>query len=220
MDGKCCLDPRQKMHKKTCYANLMAEKTKRKLEFIVHKMNDFEFIYKVEIYHAINALVGMCNDGVVNEWYYLSKQEKLNMANNLLMFYIQRDEELSQKHRFEYQVPDSKKNKYFSEFLVGLVDSCLGSWRNEPYVRCLRCGEIIKNNNRRNRKYCSSCSGYRRIGYLELICPDCGRLFGVDTPNNRQYRCIDCQNEANKVSQRERARRYRERKRNAINEKE
>lgn len=220
MDGKCCLDPRQKMYKKTCYANFMAEKTKRKVEYIALKMEEFEFTYQTPIYDAIRVLVNMYNDGVKNQWHCFSKRKKIGVADRLLMFWIQQNKELSQKHQYEYQVPDSKKNKYFSEFLVGLVDSCLGSWRNEPYVRCLRCGEIIKNNNRRNRKYCSSCSGYERIDYLELICPDCGRLFGVDTPNNRQYRCIDCQNEANKVSQRERARRYRERKRNAINEKE
>jgi len=216
MNGKCCLDPRQKMYKKTCYADFMAEKTKRKLKFIVHKMDNFEFTYEMQIYDAINHLVDMCNNEIVDEWYHLSKREKIDMANKLLMFYVQRNKKLSQKHQYEYQIPDSKKNKYFSEFLVGLVDSCLGAWRNEPYVRCLRCGEVIENNSRKNRKYCTSCSGYIRKEYVELKCPDCGRLFYVDTPNNRQYRCIDCQNEANKVSQRERARRYRERKRNAI----
>lgn len=111
---------------------------------------------------------------------------------------------------------DSTVNTYCT-LIVALLNTCLNSWRNEDYVRCLRCGEVFKNNKQHNRKYCDNCRGYQRKIYIWRTCPDCGDDFIVTLPNNRQYRCPDCQKDADKLAARQRAKKYRERKSHAIN---
>lgn len=210
MFDDCCLNHYHKMYKKVCYVDTVAKKIKRKSDFVVNELATLQKTYCDDISFAIKNITDE------NDWIFLSKKEKMAAAYDYLMHWVK----LNKKAVPAYEVPDVKKNERYTKFLVAVVDSCLGSWRNEPYVRCLRCGEVVKNNSRRNKKYCSLCSGYKRKEYIERICPNCGRLFAVKTPNNRQYRCMECQNQVNKVSHRERAKRYREKKRDAINSKE
>ena len=111
-------------------------------------------------------------------------------------------------------------NKMFIEFcttIVALLNTYFNAWRNEDYVRCLCCGKIFENNKQHNRKYCDDCRGYQRKNYVWRTCPDCGEEFKVQTPNNRQYRCPECQRDADKLAARQRAKKYRERKNHGIN---
>lgn len=61
----------------------------------------------------------------------------------------------------------------------------------EDYIRCQKCGTIIKNY-RNSNKYCKSCGQYQPIEIKTLICVDCGNEFNVDSRNNQSTRCSKC----------------------------
>lgn len=97
---------------------------------------------------------------------------------------------------------------------MAFLNTVFGAWRNEPYVKCMRCGTVIKNNSRHNRKYCDWCKGYQKKKYLkEKVCVDCGEELEIlNNMNNRQIRCDCCQQKADKEYARIRAKNYRDRK--------
>lgn len=111
----------------------------------------------------------------------------------------------------------------FSEIkvVVAILNCYFSAWRDEQYIRCVGCGELIKNSKQRNRKYCDNCkvNSRKTNNKSEILktCIDCRVKFYPNS--NREVRCIDCQIKANKAAARERARRYRERKRNGLGSK-
>lgn len=60
----------------------------------------------------------------------------------------------------------------------------------EDYIRCQKCGSIIKNY-KNNNKYCKDCGKYQPIETKTIICIDCGKEFEIDS-SSRKIRCDDC----------------------------
>ena len=95
---------------------------------------------------------------------------------------------------------------------TAMINTYFNCWRNDEYIRCARCGKIVNNSKQRNRRFCEDCIGYQKKDNTYGYCVECGEEFFRES--NNQYRCSLCQKQADKLSARERARRYRERKRN------
>ena len=62
----------------------------------------------------------------------------------------------------------------------------------ENYIRCAECGKLVKNNKFGNKKYCPSCASYNPQELKRVECVDCGKIFFVNSLNNRTCRCNDC----------------------------
>ena len=103
-----------------------------------------------------------------------------------------------------------------TKLFLAVANCYFSAWRDEEYIQCAKCGDLIKNSKQRNRKYCEKCNNKHKTMYEEKIkyCIDCGCEF--EAFHNREVRCIDCQIKANKAAARKRAKRYRERKRNGL----
>lgn len=87
------------------------------------------------------------------------------------------------------------------------------NWKNNGgYDRCETCSRLFRKN--KYRKYCYECSKYIHVGDKMIVCVDCGKEFSVDSRNQNKRRCDVCQqkrnDDLNRVSSRERMRRYRE----------
>lgn len=67
----------------------------------------------------------------------------------------------------------------------------------EDYIRCSKCGTIIKNY-RNSNKYCKTCGQYQPIETKTVTCVDCGKEFSVDARNMKKIRCDDCQKQYRK----------------------
>jgi len=78
----------------------------------------------------------------------------------------------------------------------------------ENYIRCERCGLLVKGNKKRNKKYCNKCAGYLKVGMKTVVCVDCGEEFEVDSRNMKKIRCDECQKEYDRKLKIERNRRY------------
>lgn len=85
----------------------------------------------------------------------------------------------------------------------------------ENYIRCEKCGDIIKNY-RNSNKYCKRCAKYQPIVTKTLICCDCGKAFEVDARNVKKIRCDNCQNNQKNVKTKERVNKYRKIKNNNV----
>lgn len=60
----------------------------------------------------------------------------------------------------------------------------------EDYIRCQKCGSIIKNY-KNNNKYCKVCGKYQPIETRTIICVDCGKEFKINS-SSRRIRCDNC----------------------------
>lgn len=60
----------------------------------------------------------------------------------------------------------------------------------EDYIRCQKCGSIIKNY-KNNNKYCKDCGKYQPIETKTITCIDCGKEFEIDS-SSRKIRCDNC----------------------------
>ena len=207
-EGNCCFYANARMIKKRCYIDTIAEKLNIKPQTVIARCN------------SLLGKMGLDNFSFIpttKEYGWIDKKEWQNMSNN------QRIQEI-----------DYILNYLFSRFwsddfmdvdpptlpeikiVVAILNCYFSSWRDEEYITCACCGQIIKNSKQRNRKYCDICKVKHKPFYEDKmkICIDCGCEF--EACHNREVRCIDCQINANKASARERAKRYRERKRNGL----
>lgn len=93
------------------------------------------------------------------------------------------------------------------------------SWKNGGvgYVHCEFCGKMIKQSKSNPKRFCKDC--IEVVGDVPdhmkvIVCVDCGQLVYVPTLNTKTCRCEECQNkvdaELNRISSRERMKRYRE----------
>lgn len=196
-NGRCLLDANSRMIKKRCYIDTVAEKLKIKQKTVVNRSNNFVKKYGIDF-----SLIASVDK---DYWLKMSNRQRIT------------DIKCNLEH-FAKCTNATVTNEDIKLFLA--VANCFFSaWRDEEYTHCAKCGELIKNNKQRNRKYCSECNNKQKPIYEEKIkyCIDCGCKF--EAWHNREVRCIDCQINANKASARERARRYRERKRNGLESK-
>ena len=103
-------------------------------------------------------------------------------------------ENLSVRLKF---VNNESENKLFISDFRELGREYL-KYCGENYIRCERCGLLIKGNKKRNKKFCDGCAGYLKIQTKTVICIDCGKEFEVDSRNSKTTRCVVCQSEKNK----------------------
>lgn len=195
-NGKCLLDRNKRMIKKKCYIDTISEKLKIKPITVVDMCNSFIAKYGIEDFSFIDT-IGK------SYWMEMSNSKRKNDIKYNLEYWALRDKIAVTTNDIEICL--AVANCYFS------------AWRDEEYITCANCGKIIKNSKQRNRKYCDKCKSNHNFKDTELIikkCIDCGCRF--EAWHNREVRCIECQIKANKASARERARRYRERKRNGL----
>lgn len=202
----CTMEPRRKMYKKNCYLSAVSEKTKIKPEKIIQLLD--ELADELGNNFSSNLVPIFSN----LDWVQKTEQERKSMAEDFIKYW-----QTKRKKWDKAYIPDtSRKISEYCSLIVAIVNTCLGTWRNEQYVPCLRCGEIFENSKQHNRKFCEKCTGYQKRTSIERECIDCGESFFIHPPNNRQQRCDCCQADANKESARLRAKRYRERKNHGI----
>lgn len=210
-DGKCLLDANSRMIKKKCYIDTVAKKLKIKQQTVVVRcnsvlrkigMDNFSFIPKTKEGGLFSK----------EEWVILSNAQRIQEINYILYYLSNR---LSDYTFTDVDLPTFSEIKV----VVAILNCYFSAWRDDEYIHCAKCGKLIKNSKQRNRKYCSQCNNKQKTIYEKKIkyCIDCGCKF--EAWHNREVRCIDCQIKANKASARERARRYRERKRNGLESK-
>lgn len=215
---KCLFDANSRMIKKRCYIDTLSEKLKIKPETVVERCNNFvskfgfgnfsflqKEIVRVESRYAAGSYQ-------MKEVGWINKEEWLTMSNR------QRTEEIKmalESLRNNNSIVTTEDVK----IVVAVANCYFSAWRDEEYIRCAKCGKLIKNSKQRNRKYCDNCKDRHKKFFEDKIkiCIDCGCEF--ESWHNREVRCIDCQIKANKVASRERAKRYRDKKRNGLGKK-
>lgn len=193
-NGKCLLDANSRMIKKRCYVDTITEKLNIKSDTVVNRVNNFVNKYGIDF-----SLIASVDK---DYWLKMSnRQRRTDIKCNLE--YFAKDTNVTVTNE-DVKLFLSVANCYFS------------SWRDEEYIPCACCGQIIKNSKQRNRKYCNDCTVKHKPYYKDKIktCIDCGCKF--EPWHNREVRCINCQIKANKSASRERAKRYRERKKESV----
>ena len=192
----CPFERRNKMFSRKCYVDYIAEKMnitpkvflKRCWNYVVKYESDFP---DINIYMELES----------------ERSCWLEMSNR------EREEYIADDFKWWLKKIGKSENDYRKsegQLYAAMINTYLNCWNNEEYIKCARCGEVIKNSKQRNRRFCEFCIGYQRKYIDYSICVECGEEFEKET--NNQYRCYLCQKEADKAAARERARRYRERK--------
>ena len=77
------------------------------------------------------------------------------------------------------------------------------------FIRCEKCGKLVKDNKYKKRKYCNDCSTYIPQNTKLVECVDCGKSFIVSSKNTKTCRCEDCQNKKNSKDSAIRMRKHR-----------
>lgn len=197
-NGRCLLAGNNRMIKKRCYIDSITEKLKIKQETVVERCNTVLQKYGIWNFSFIETIDK-------DYWLSMSNSQRLTDIRFNLDYYA--DRENATITNDDIKILYAVANCYFS------------AWRDDEYIHCAKCGKLIKNSKQKNRKYCDKCKDKHKTFYEDKIkiCIDCGCKF--EAWHNREVRCIDCQINANKAAARERARRYRERKRNGLESK-
>ncbi len=199
----CCrLDSHHKMHSGKCYIDELIRRRTTNPQNILDICYDIETDIGIEVYDIATEM-----HKPQRNWDFMNQPQKRNAIKNMIRWYIS----LNRKNDKSYIAPLEKVIKRYTELLVEICDCAFNTHRNGVMVKCLRCGALMPNNKQHNRKYCDNCRGYEPLFTIRKICPDCGKEFNVDTPNNRQFRCDECQTKANKEQTRLRVQKYRER---------
>lgn len=81
------------------------------------------------------------------------------------------------------------------------------------FIRCADCGILSRGNKTGTKKYCRNCTTYTPVQTKSIKCIDCGKVFDVNSKNNKTCRCNECQTvrniNLNRVASKERMRKYR-----------
>lgn len=196
-NGKCLLDANSRMIKKKCYIDTVAEKLNIKSETVANRVNNFVSKYGIDF-----SLIASID---IDYWRKMSNRQRITDVKRNLEYYA----------KFTNVTITNEDIKIF----IAVANCYFSAWRDEEYISCAKCGKLIQNSKQRNRKYCDKCKDKHKTFYENKIkiCINCGCKF--QSWHNREVRCIDCQIKANKASARERAKRYRERKRNGLENK-
>lgn len=196
-NGRCLLAGNNRMIKKRCYIDTIAEKIKIKPETVVKRCNTFLQKYGIDF----SLIASIAKD----YWLKMSNRQRITDIKCNLSYFAKRT--------------DVTVTNEDTKLFLAVANCFFSAWRDYEYIHCAKCGELIKNSKQKNRKYCDKCKDKHKTFYEDKIkiCIDCGCEF--EAWHNREVRCIDCQINANKAAARERARRYRERKRNGLGSK-
>jgi len=194
-----------KMYKKSCYIKEIMQKMNLSAEKFFKKLLALDSISWIDMPSYVHLLG--------NGWKTYGTNHKKYVIEDFLRKCISRNEKNSIKNHKEYVMPEDKDIKKSAKFLAEVLDVILDADRNAEIVPCIGCGKMMQNSKQRNRLYCDKCKREkRRQQGRELTCTECGETFNVWSKNNRQYRCDWCQMIADKESARERAKRYRDKK--------
>ena len=193
----CYFDPADKMFNRKCYVDYIAEKMKITPRLLLKRCK--KFLYKYGWHYIFNVKYYR-----YDYWIDLSGREREKYVSEYLKWCLLKNP-LKKEQPDEYCKSDG-------QLYVAMINTYLNCWLNEDYIHCARCGKIIKNSKQRNRRFCEDCIGYQKKDNTYGFCVECGSEFIRES--NNQYRCSLCQKQANKLYARERARKYRERKRN------
>lgn len=225
----CCIDRNTKMNHRKCYIDFLTVKMKKKPKEIIMLWN--QCIQGTDL--MLEHIKSWFSDDFFHEeparpnWVAMTQTEKkASVADGLLFFHNNHISYLSIHQQQERDIcnqfwSDDEFDKYV-DLAVAFLDTVFGSWRNEPYIRCMRCGNVIENNSQHNRKHCDNCKGFQKLKYLkEKTCVDCGERLEISSNmNNRQIRCGCCQQKVDKEHARIRAKNYRDRKKSRYQLKE
>lgn len=196
-NGRCLLAGNNRMIKKRCYIDTIAEKIKIKPETVVKRCNTVLQKYGIDF----SLIASMDKD----YWLKMSNRQRITDIKCNLSYFAKRT--------------DVTVTNEDTKLFLAVANCFFSAWRDYEYIHCARCGKLIKNSTQKNRKYCDKCKDKHKTFYEDRIkiCIDCGCKF--EAWHNREVRCIDCQIKANKASARDRARRFREKKRNGLERK-
>lgn len=196
-NGRCLLAGNNRMIKKRCYIDTIAEKIKIKPETVVERCNTVLQKYGIDF-----SLIASIDK---DYWLKMSNRQRITDIKCNLSYFAKRT--------------DVTVTNEDTKLFLAVANCYFSAWRDDEYIHCAKCGKLIKNSKQKNRKYCDKCKDKHKTFYEDKIkiCIDCGCKF--EAWHNREVRCIDCQINANKAAARERARRYRERKRNGLESK-
>lgn len=189
----CYFDPADKMFNRKCYVDYIAQKMKITPRLLLKRCNSFMSKYLIDF---------ICVKYFdFNSWVLLSCKEQEKYVTDYLRWWLNR-----------MKITETDICTSELKLCTAMINTYFNCWRNDEYIRCARCGKIVKNSKQRNRRFCEDCIGYQKKDNTHGFCLECGEEFLRES--NNQYRCSLCQKQADKLSARERARRYRERKRN------
>lgn len=194
---RCLLAGNNRMIKKRCYIDTISEKLKINPKTVVERCNTFLQKYGIDF-----SLIASIDK---DYWLKMSNRQRITDIKCNLSYFAKRT--------------DVTVTNEDTKLFLAVANCYFSAWRDYEYIHCAKCGELIKNSKQKNRKYCDKCKDKHKTFYEDKIkiCIDCGCEF--EAWHNREVRCIDCQINANKAAARERARRYRERKRNGLESK-
>ncbi len=189
-NGRCLLAGNNRMIKKRCYIDTIAEKIKIKPETVVKRCNTVLKKYGIDF-----SLIASIDK---DYWLKMSNKQRITDIKCNLEHFAKRT--------------DVTVTNEDTKLFLAVANCFFSAWRDDEYIHCAKCGKSIKNSKQRNRKYCDKCKDKHKTFYEDRIkiCIDCGCKF--EAWHNREVRCIDCQIKANKASARDRARRFREKK--------
>ena len=184
----CNLDKSQKSYNEKCYIHSIARRINKKpIDIFRARKHFFDVLWIMP--------EEWCNDDTFkNEMIGLSETEKKVFISNL-----------SFHGKSLYNESDE-----FIKIVVAIYNTIFDIWRTDNIVHCIRCGKLMENNKRHNRRYCDDCKGYQKSISINRKCTDCGCIFNVEPNNKRQFRCDICQRKADKENARNRKRRQRE----------
>lgn len=189
-NSRCLLAGNNRMIKKRCYIDAIAEKLKIKSETVVKRCNTVLKKYGIDF-----SLIASIDK---DYWLKMSNKQRITDIKCNLEHFAKRT--------------DVTVTNEDTKLFLAVANCFFSAWRDDEYIHCAKCGKSIKNSKQRNRKYCDKCKDKHKTFYEDRIkiCIDCGCKF--EAWHNREVRCIDCQIKANKASARDRARRFREKK--------
>ena len=70
------------------------------------------------------------------------------------------------------------------------------------FIRCKECGILVRGNKAGTKKYCSACVAYDSQKIKKIQCINCGKIFEINSKNNKTIRCEECQNIVNREKKR------------------
>lgn len=198
----CYMKGYDKMVRKQCLLEKMADVLKIKQETLLERINDFcvrydvytfsyfipQKVTKEDIYGVISY-----GDYSAADWGVLTKEEKECEVYDII-----------NRFRIRWNV---LFKKYDIKLCVAALDCYYGTLPDSGYTYCAGCGAIIDNSAKNNKRYCDSCIAQKRRKSSIIACVDCG--FEFTRKSNREHRCYDCQQKRNKELNAARVQKYR-----------
>jgi len=109
-------------------------------------------------------------------------------------------------YRVEFVDDDSENKLFISDFRE--LGYEYRKYKGENFIRCKKCGILVKGNKNGTKKYCAGCASPPHENRI-VSCVDCGCLFWLHSQNKRSTRCSKCQKEHSRLLARARKQKQR-----------